>query len=263
MTSSSSNEAPRARVSSSASLRVVTWNVGEVYWPWHGNQLKDRDVEAVIDVLGAIDADVVLLQELAHEGQLARIASMRDATPRYAGGLPLRCGYDRHVGVLVRAQLRPRFEHELLAPTRRGVVWAQFELAGLCVRAFSLHFDVFQPARRLQQARTAGALIGEPGALVIAGGDFNYDPEASRRLGRELDHATEAALGSRLVDVAPDSGPTLVGLLRVDRMFAGGSALLGSRASVYPGRLPLGDHAPLVCDLALWPSESVVVDASG
>ncbi len=255
--------APPSRVSSSSSLRVVTWNVGELYWPWRGNQLKDQDVEAVIDALRTIDADVVLLQELLHEGQLERIAQLRERTPRYLGALPPGCGYDRHVALLVRSELEPRFEHGILSPTQRGIVWAHFSIGGRPARAFSLHFDVFAPARRLEQARAAAAFIGDPGVLTVAGGDFNYDPEASARLGVALDTETEATMGAALRDVARESGPTLVGFLRVDRMFAGGDALRDARAVTSPARLPLGDHAPLVCELALGPSPDGEVDGRG
>jgi endonuclease/exonuclease/phosphatase family metal-dependent hydrolase len=227
---------------------VVTWNVGEVYWPWQGNQLKDRDVPLVVDALREINADVVLLQELLHHGQLGRIAA---GLRGYAGALPLRCGYDRHVAVLVRDTLAPRFFEHPLSPTSRAVVEAHFAMGGHAVRALALHFDVFNPERRLAQARTAIRLIGEPGALTVAGGDFNYDPVASARLGRRCDTEAEAALAERLVDVAPRVGPTLVGLLRVDRLFAGGAALCGADARATAHRLPLGDHAPVVCDLSL------------
>ena len=227
----------------------MTWNIGEIYWPWQGNQLKDEDVQAVIDALADMDADVVLLQELAHAGQLARLCA-----GVYDGALPERCGYDRHVGLLVRRSLQPRFTEHLLSPTRRGVVEAKFSVGDVSVRALSLHFDVFAPARRLAQAWAAAALIGEAGRLTVAGGDFNYDPVASARLRRTSDLEAERALLGKLTDVAPDVGPTLVGLLRVDRMFAGGTALRSSRAEVGAHRLPLGDHAPIVCDLLLHPS---------
>ena len=223
---------------------MLTWNVGEVYWPWHGNQLKDRDVPYVAETLRAIDADVVLLQELAHDGQLRAICG-----ETYLGSTPRCCGYDRHVAVLVRASLRPTFGEALLEPTTRGVVWADLAFHGRSVRAVSLHFDVFNPGRRLAQARAAVKTFATDADLVVAGGDLNYDPNASRRLHRFVDAETEAVLTGALVDVAEGSGPTLVGLLRVDRIFAGGPALGRARAAVAPQRTKLGDHAPLVCAL--------------
>jgi endonuclease/exonuclease/phosphatase family metal-dependent hydrolase len=225
---------------------VVTWNVGEIYWPWQGNQLHDRDVQAVIEALHDIDADVVLLQELRHRGQLALLCG-----DRYEGAMPEHCGYDRHVAILARPQLGARFVEHRLAPTSRSVLEARFTVGEVPARALDLHFDVFQPKRRLMQAQTAAELIGDPGSLTIAGGDLNYDPAVSARLRRRADCEAEATLTRRLGDVAIGAGPTLIGLLRVDRLFAGGSALKGASARTGDHRLPLGDHAPLICDLTV------------
>jgi endonuclease/exonuclease/phosphatase family metal-dependent hydrolase len=230
--------------------------VGEVYWPWQGNQLKHRDVHFVVEALTELHPDVVLLQELADATQLERLLRDELGVRRYDGAMPSACGYDRQVALLVKSELEAQFHEHLLMPTRRGVVEARFAVptksgAAIFARAFSLHFDVFQAERRLEQARTAMTVVGEAGDLTIAGGDFNYDPAASARLGRVADAYTEAALKSVLVDVAADVGPTLIGLLRVDRMFAGGRALAGSAARTTSHRLPLGDHAPVLCDLTL------------
>lgn len=222
-----------------------------MYWPWHGNQLKDQDVAHVAHALAALDADVVLLQELLHAGQVERLAGHR-----YAGAMSARCGYDRHVGVLVRRDLGPVFEDGRLEPTARGVLSAKFKLGGHEVFVAALHFDVFRPPRRLAQARAAAALLeAQTADLLVAGGDFNYDPGISARLGRAVDAETEATLTSRLRDVASCAGPTLVGFLRVDRLLAGGRALgqdpRFTDARVCPQRTPLGDHAPLLCDFDL------------
>jgi endonuclease/exonuclease/phosphatase family metal-dependent hydrolase len=234
--------------------------VGEVYWPWQGNQLKDRDVHFVVEALRELDPDVVLLQELADAGQLERLEHDRFGVRRYDGATPSCCGYDRHVAVLVKRELGARFYEHVLAPTSRGLVEARFDVpvgeGTIEARAFSLHFDVFQAERRLEQARTAMAFVGELGELSIAGGDFNYDPTASARLGRVADEHTEAELQRVFADVAEDVGPTLIGLLRVDRVFAGGRALASAAARTTPHRLPLGDHAPVLCDLTLRPSHA-------
>ena len=225
--------------------------MGELYWPWRGNQLKDRDVDVVIAALDELDPDVVLLQELMHASQLRRLERGGAGDARYDGAIAERCGYDRKVGVLVRRGLGARFAEHLLEPTRRGALEARFVKGAVEIRAICLHLDVFNGERRLLQARAAGALIGDPGRLTVAGGDLNYDPEVSARLGREADARAEAALTARVADVARESGPTLVGLLRVDRLLAGGDALRGARARTARHRLPLGDHAPLVVDLEL------------
>ena len=225
---------------------MLTWNVGEVYWPWHGNQLKDRDVVHVAEALRVLAPDVVLLQEVLHAGQVERLAGHR-----YVGRMSERCGYDRHVGILLRADLAPTFADGLLEPTRRGVLSADFRLGAVGVSVISLHFDVFHPARRLLQARAAASLVKQATDLVIAGGDLNYDPGLSRRLGRKEDLAAESLMLHALSDVAEAAGPTLIGLLRVDRLLVGGPALKSARAEVCSQRTPLGDHAPLLANLEL------------
>jgi endonuclease/exonuclease/phosphatase family metal-dependent hydrolase len=227
-------------------MRVVTWNVGEVYWPWQGNQLKDVDTGCVRDVLRELDADVVLLQELLHEGQLHALAG-----DDYAGEIARGCGYDRHVGVLAKKAYAPTFVDHVLSPTKRGAVEAQLSVGGRLVRAVSLHFDVFARPRRLLQVQRAAQILASDAALTIAGGDFNYDPTVSERLGYEDDRRAEAAITRVVRDVASESGPTLIGLLRVDRLLANGPLLGHTRAFTSPRRTPLGDHAPLVCDIAL------------
>ncbi len=235
---------------------MLTWNVGEVYWPWHGNQLKDRDLAHVAAALRALAPDVVLLQEILHAGQIEQLAG-----DRYVGRMSERCGYDRHVGILLRADLGATFIDGLLEPTRRGVLSAHFRLAGVRVTVVSLHFDVFHPARRLLQARAAASLVGRHVTdLVVAGGDFNYDPGLSRRLGRQEDLEAESLMLDLLSDVAEDTGPTLIGLLRVDRLLVGGPALKSARSEVCPQRTPLGDHAPVLADLEL---VSELVDGDG
>ena len=230
-----------------SSARVVSWNVGEVYWPWDRNQLKDVDVEIVRRVVAGLAPDLVLLQELLDERQLRRIAG-----DGYVWHLAETCRYDRHVGLLVRSCHEPQFTDHVLSPTTRGAVEARFNLHGHDTRALSLHFDVFDRPRRLRQVRAAAAILGaRSSALTIAGGDFNYDPVASARLGYADDLDAEAALGAHLVDVAVDSGPTLVGLLRVDRVLARGDMIASAKSFTSTARTPLGDHAPLVCDLTL------------
>jgi endonuclease/exonuclease/phosphatase family metal-dependent hydrolase len=237
---------------------VLTWNVGEVYWPWQGNMLKDHDLGIVAAALAELDPDVVLLQELASQEQLDALT----AGSPWVGALPTCCGYDRHVAVLVRRSLAPSFVEHLLAPTRRGLVEARFDLGGARVRALALHLDVFARERRLEQARTAAAILGaEPADLLVIGGDFNYDPAASARLGYADDLAAEAGLAAHVIDVAAECGPTLVGLLRVDRILAGGRALRDASARTTSHRTPLGDHAPLVADLRI--DLAVAVDGGG
>jgi len=231
-------------------LRVVSWNVGRLYTPSSNNRLADADIPRVAAVLWELDPDVALIQELVHERQLeALCARLRD----WDGEIAERCVYDRHVGVLVRRSLSPCFEQHHLRGTGRGLVVATFTVRDFRAAAASLHFDVFDPLRRRDQAEDVlAALTPRPEPLVIAGGDLNLDPDLAARAGLAADAQTFARLTAHLSDGAQRAQPSLMGLLRVDHVLARGERLAALRTRVSPGRrLPMGDHDPLVCDLDL------------
>jgi endonuclease/exonuclease/phosphatase family metal-dependent hydrolase len=230
-------------------LRVVSWNVGRLYTPTSNNRLDTRDLPKVSRVLDEIDPDVALLQELVDESQLAALLA---ALPAHDGRLAERCRYDRHVAVLVRRRLEPAFEQHLLERTGRGLVSATFDIGGARGSAHPLHFDVFDRSRRRWQAEEVAALTdGRGEGLTVIGGDLNLDPELAARLGNE-DARTFGLLAERFEDAGRGSGPTLLGLLRVDHLLVRGPRVRRTWSSVSPGRrLPMGDHDPLICDVDL------------
>jgi endonuclease/exonuclease/phosphatase family metal-dependent hydrolase len=235
-------------------LRVLTWNVGRLYSPTHNNRLDDADVPRVARVLGELHPDVVLLQELVDERQLqAILVRLHHEAGPFHGALAQKCGYDRKSAALVRSELAPAFEHDVLGETTRGVVTATFDLGdGSRGAAICAHFDVFNPVRRAEQGWALAALAearAEP--LVVAGGDLNLDPKFADASANREDTQTFARLTRELVDVGHAAGATLVGLLRVDHLFLRGGARHLARVS--PRRLPLGDHHPLVLDVDLDP----------
>jgi endonuclease/exonuclease/phosphatase family metal-dependent hydrolase len=226
-------------------LRVVTWNVGRLYSPRGNNRLDDADVPQVARVLAELDPEVVLLQELVGDEQLA---GLTQRLPDYEAALARRCRYDRRVAALVRRGLQPRFEQHVLEPSGRGIVSAHFAVAGRELAAFSTHFDVFRPRRRGQQARELLALAeARPEPLLIVAGDFNLDPEWAARVGGHVDVATFARLTEQLADAGRGAGKTLLHFWRVDHALVRGARSFGTRVS--PRRLPMGDHHPLVLDV--------------
>jgi endonuclease/exonuclease/phosphatase family metal-dependent hydrolase len=232
-------------------LRVVSWNVGRLYTPSSNNRLADADLPQVARVLHELDADVVLLQELVEERQLAELCVR---LPAYAGRLAEKCRYDRHVAVLARRALEPAFEQYVLEDTGRGLCAVTFSVGhGRRGAAFPVHFDVFDRARRRSQAEEIRALTdGRQEALVVVGGDLNLDPEWAGRVGSALDVDTYAMFGAQFAEAGLPAGPTLLGLFRVDHLFVRGSGLSRLHTRVSPGRrLPMGDHDPLVGDVEL------------
>src|SRR5262245_19753002 len=106
-------------------LRVVTWNVGRLYSPRHHNRLDDADVPAVARVLGELDPDVALLQELVDVRQLDGIVTrLSQARGGFTAALAHKCQYDRRTAALVRADRAPAFEEHSPGPTGRTAVLA-------------------------------------------------------------------------------------------------------------------------------------------
>jgi endonuclease/exonuclease/phosphatase family metal-dependent hydrolase len=259
-------------------LRVVSWNVGRLYSPRHNNRLDDADVPEVAAVLGELHPDVILLQELIDERQLAALkARIAPKLGAFAGAIATKCGYDRHVAALARTELAPTFEEAILGSTTRGVVTVRFTIAGdgdgdgngdgdgdgngdgngerpsVAGAALSAHFDVFDAERRAEQGDGLAALAeARPEPLVIAGGDLNLDPLFAAGTHNLLDVRTFARLTRNFVDSGRDSGATLLGVFRVDHLFVKGAAHALLRVS--PRRLPLGDHHPLVLDVDVDPT---------
>ncbi len=230
-------------------LRVVSWNVGRVYSPSSNNRLRDEDVPHVATVLNGFLADVVLLQELVEEGQLARLLS---DMPDYDGRMSLACRYDRHAAVLARRALGPVFEDTALSPSGRGFPTVTFDIphvVGARGAASAIHLDAFSETGRRSQAEalsTLGEARQEP--IQVVGGDFNLDP----RYASTLDVGTFALLAARYREPRPlnsDVG-TLMALWRVDHILARGPLCGALSSEVARGfRLPMGDHDPLICDV--------------
>lgn len=234
-------------------LRLLTWNVGRLYCRSHNNRLDDADVPEVARVLDEIDPDVVLLQELVDERQLAEITSRLSAgRGAFTGALAQRCAYDRHTAALARSALAPEFGEYELDESGRAAMRVSFDLGSAPGRgaAFSAHLDVFSAQKRAEQGRRLIELAEErKEALVAAAGDFNLDPVWAAGVGNHCDLATFARMTERLVDGGQAAGPTLIGLFRVDHVLLRGPGQHLARVS--PRRLPLGDHRPLLVDVHL------------
>jgi endonuclease/exonuclease/phosphatase family metal-dependent hydrolase len=231
-------------------LRVVSWNVGRLYTPTNNNRLDSADVPQVAATLHELDPDLALLQELVDQDQLRALESR---LPGFNGRLAERCRYDRKVAVLARERLEPTFEQHVLEPTGRGLVAVGFSVGRSRGVAHPVHFDVFNQRRRRQQAEALSQLLdARSDALVIAGGDFNLDPDWAARLGNRLDSGTFAMLAERFPTAPLTPEPTLLGLLRVDHLLVRGALMRCCHLRVSPGRrLPLGDHDPLIADVDL------------
>ena len=264
-----------------ALLRVVTWNVHDLF-----DESADpgtiepavpaAEVEARLDavgaVLGRLDADVVLLQEVEHLGLLRRLAARTGygETRLLEGNDPR--GID--VALLSRWPVDRYQGHasELSADGRR--VWPRDAVEARVTAGGSRLLLVFShlssrlsdpagerrrvQAARLRQLADEGA-ASDPGALLLVGGDLNDEAEAPALQplfgdGRWLDGAGRpgGAAGpgaqawtwsdGRLHEVLDHLA------LRAGRQ----EALLAGWVADGPDVAAASDHRPVILDLRGW-----------
>ncbi|WP_225755047.1 endonuclease/exonuclease/phosphatase family protein [Actinotalea sp. Marseille-Q4924] len=169
------------------SLRVVTWNL---------RQLKD-DRSAVVDVIRALDADVVAVQEPPRgpwgRSRLRRLAHDAGLTVAVAGGgarttaLLVRPGLPVHGARSMRLAWRP-------GRTRRGLAFA--EVAG--IRVISVHLSLAEAERQRHLVRLGHLVRSTTSSGVVLAGDLNEEPGGP----------TRRALERHLRDVTTAVGPT-------------------------------------------------------
>jgi len=225
-------------------LKLATWNIH------YGIGTDGRfDMDRIISVLAAMDADVVGLQEVGwHRPSHHRVdifAHLRDET-----------GYSVVEG-LVRDPLRSRFGNALLTrlPVRqtqwldlkirahvpRAAVLAQLETAAGPLWAASLHLGLAtwereRQAQRLVDALTGGGRASAPAVLL---GDFNMvrpNTRASKVLSRRFPTA-----------VREPTYPARRPILTLDRIYLSPEwKLLEARAYREDAALTASDHLPLL-----------------
>jgi endonuclease/exonuclease/phosphatase family metal-dependent hydrolase len=220
-------------------LRVATYNV----------QSFRAGVEAVREVLAALEPDVVLLQECrtrrAAEG-LARLLGMDAVTSHRWLRRPRN-------GVLVRPPWRvasvdvrdlPRTGRSL----RRGFVVAHLRRVGARVAAVSVHLGLVG-AERLLHARELTDFLASVEGPVLVGVDANEPPDgAAVRWIADRYFDAFAAVGGVGGETFPAGAPTV----RIDYLFVReGVRVLSARAVAGPAVARASDHRPVVADLEL------------
>jgi len=233
---------------SAAGLKVMSWNIGQVYLGGgRESRADDRDLPRVASVLMKERPDVAALQELQDASQLDRLLALMKGA--YRGLAAERSGVDRVTAVLVRAGLSAELVPVSLGRTRPLVAALLPLPEGPKVAVVSLHLDAFDPAKRLQAVEDIFAWAGGLRGPLVLAGDFNLDP--SQIPSDQPDHPTWRILVERLDDVGSSAGPTQVFGLRLDHVLAPSAWLSGSKARVIPdARMRWMDHLPLSAELA-------------
>jgi endonuclease/exonuclease/phosphatase family metal-dependent hydrolase len=237
---------PRPRGAGEA--RVVTWNVGRAHgrsgWP-----LAEEDLESVAADLLALDADVVVLQELEGHEQLRRLVERLGPAWTAFGS----SGRGRVVALLARGPEVVPLEVDALGGR---IVGARVATPAGALALVGVHADVRSSARRNETLGGALArlLATEADARVLLG-DLNLDLDLDKRgdLFTDDEHGdarTYNHLTGPLFDAGLGRGATAEPDRRLDYVLPERGRLAAVAAGPWRERRKEGmDHDPLVADL--------------
>ncbi len=233
-------------------LRIVTWNVGGAGGN-DGRSLENQFLPHVANVLKKLDADLILLQEIAYENQVYRLSRLLDgkwdAMVSNGGG--------RSVAILgQRGHLYPWIgpdkKHSSLAASYRSPGKPPVFL-------INLHADPYSAQRRnVLIGRATDVLIRQfPEHLKILAGDLNLDIDIDKRRDlfsddEYLDVETYNYIAQYLSDVTLNTGSTAEPDRRLDYIFADYKRLNVIHSGPWKGkRVADMDHDPVVADLQI------------
>ncbi len=263
-------------------ITVATWNVRRLFdtncdsgfcgendfeSAYSDPQFNFR-INQVVAGIDALDADIVLLQEIETQTSLDALAVALGA--RYGVQVLGETDFDASLDVAIigRGTLRNVTTHRrtrIPLPSGGTTTFAreflelEFDIDGNPVIVFNAHFksqNDDDPARRLAEGRAAASILSEriderPDALIILGGDLNDEPgspalDAIEESGELLRVASE--LGEGAGTVTFNGRANALDHLFVCRTSCSGSYIAGSAAVVRSSgsqALSGSDHAGL------------------
>lgn len=160
-------------------LRVVAYNIR------HGRGMDDVvDLPRIVDVLRALDADVITLQEVDDRtartdrvDQVAVLADLLGYRGFHGPHRPYQGGYYGNA-VLTRLPVRCAITHPIppASGSALSVLEVEIEAAAGSVSIVSVHL-AGSPDERMAQARAVSGMFRDHGHPVILAGDFNGRPD--------------------------------------------------------------------------------------
>lgn len=211
-----------ARVESSRSLRLLTWNIGYAELE-DDTRAHDKDLPAVADVILREDPDAVALQELTGAAQLKVLLGLLQG--KYRGAIAQQGNGDRFEAILVK-------DHSAtFTPVQAG---ARYALAATFhprsempeIVLLSAHADAFNASRRraYTEALMDWVEAGRQSSEIFVAGDFNFELKAANETNLYTDnlkHDSESY--SHIVhnfrDLGLGAGDTAINDRRIDYIF--------------------------------------------
>lgn len=231
-------------------LRLVSWNVGGA-GGYGGRSLTDEFLPHIAAVLKKLNADLILLQEVASARQVRRLSRLVEGRWDI---IVSRGGSSRLaiMGQRGRLQDRPR-----LAPGFRTLAASYQPPGGPPVLVMNVHADPYSAKERNTLIGQAAEILmhQNSGHLKILAGDLNLDVDIDKRRdlfsdNEYLDVETYNYLVQQLSDVARGTGATAEPDRRLDYIFVKGGQAKVIRAGPWKGRRAADmDHDPVVADL--------------
>ena len=202
-----------------------------------------------------LDADLILLQEVASAGQvhrLSRVLGGQWEVSISSGGVRLLAILAQRGGLQSQHQLMPGF---------RSLAAAYHSTSMPSLFVINIHADPYSAEERNTLiGRATDALTSlDSGYLRILAGDLNLDIDLDKRRdlfsdNEHLDVETYNYIAQRISDVARGTGSTAEPDRRLDYIFADTQRVKVIRAGPWKGqRVADMDHDPVVADLKINP----------
>lgn len=237
-------------------FRMVTWNVGGV-GSHGGRSLEDKYIPHIAAALKNLNANLILLQEVASAGQLQHLTrlmggqwNIRTST----GGRSLLAILGRGGGLQSRSQLERSYAS--LAALYYSAGFPSFLV-------MNIHANPYSAGERntLLGGATDALMSQDSGYLKILAGDLNLDIDLDKRRdlfsdNEHLDVETYNYITRRIPDITRGTGSTAEPDRRLDYIFADTGRLEVIRAGPWKGqRVADMDHDPVVADLKIKDSQ--------
>ena len=197
-------ECPQSQYAPSQRLRVCSWNVHNynvsnrrVNGVWRAYPKPESERDAVCAALKAIDADVVLLQEMGDKTYLEDLlARLRKAGVNYAFAAVAKFDSPSRLAILSKIAPRKVFDFSDTAfffdgqnkYSPRGALGVEIRAANLQLYAFSVHLkskvnakksdEKFTPFRHAELRAISARIrsVAKKGSKILVAGDLNAEP---------------------------------------------------------------------------------------